>query len=275
MAGDAFLLNYGQKGQRVLKLISDPTEVSHFPSSQFQGIDTIDPRYAERNVAVSHVNRLLQTDVIPETHLASHQGQIGYSMTKAQGSSPRTKHGDENFSRPNHEALNRASKQHTGHSHWTQNPVTQQGLMDLQANDYITNAAWDRNSTNYIVDPKTGRVQGIDNDFSLGTTSQERIPEHIRSKVSFGQGLPPMMHSKTAARIKHIAKNPDLLRAQLQEHIGPSEVEAAVQRLRNLHKHIGYLEENGCVVDRFDQATHQHIMSQAEEGSYLRRDAYA
>lgn len=308
--GDAYSVDYNHKPNQVFKAESDGEHESIMQPSIAQSIAPENSHYASRGVAVSHVNEMLGLDVIPKTRLAMKEGQdgaadqLGYAMDKAKGyaqvdpvetlltdpddiehSEAFRGMGDlfeENFredgkgqifkksQESNEGKLNRESP----HEHWAHNPTTQRGMLDLQAMDHITNAGADRHGGNYFVDPRSGRVQGIDNDFSFGSkTAKAGLGVH-------SQGMPPMMHEQTAARIQ--AMTPEALTGMLtQRGLAGNEITAAAKRLEEMQDHIMQLRHQDRraephekrIVSAFDQGTLKRIVKDDKFKSYLKRDA--
>lgn len=146
------------------------------------------------------------------------------------------------------------------------NPVTQEGLANLQVMDWLT-GQMDRHSGNIFVDPDTGIVKGIDNDLAFAS---DQTPGF--SNI----GLPPLVPEKTAQAIElmDVAK----LRQILQNSVPPSqrltdeELSAATQRLSDLKEHI---KKDNVRVAKFDRYTTFDRARAAGDKTYLGRHVNA
>ncbi|MFO0548505.1 MAG: hypothetical protein U0271_08970 [Polyangiaceae bacterium] len=147
------------------------------------------------------------------------------------------------------------------------NPETQRGFANLQAIDYLT-AQTDRHGGNIYVD-KNGSIQGIDNDFSFGATTEPQ-----KTGDSKNLGLPPVVHRPTADAIMNMT--PSQLTTLLNSNVPPSErltteeIKSATDRLEKFQEHIRNNPQ--IVVDQFNDSTFdtmRQLTSKGQDTTYL------
>lgn len=149
-------------------------------------------------------------------------------------------------------------------------PKVQKGLHDLEALDYITGQA-DRHAGNIFVDPKDGKVTGIDNDLAFPEIDREEMLERGGSKLQCKavQGLPRMMHEETASKIEKM--EPDALWKALKsvnppddsKGLNDKQIAGAVKRLNNLKAAIASARNGGSamqIVPEFTKETYQRAL---------------
>lgn len=149
-------------------------------------------------------------------------------------------------------------------------PKVQKGLHDLEALDYITGQA-DRHAGNIFVDPKDGKVTGIDNDLAFPEVDREIMLERGGGKLQCKavMGLPRMMHEATASKIEKM--DPDALRKALKsvqppdgsEGLNDKQIEGAVKRLSDLKAAIASARNGGSamqIVPEFTKETYQRAL---------------
>jgi hypothetical protein len=168
--------------------------------------------------------------------------------------------------------------QYSGDRHFQHNfqdPVTQRGLADLQLFDAITGQV-DRHGGNIYVDPRTGKVKGIDHDMSFGA-GQDTLD------TTWGKyhGLPSQVDEKTAKRIlKKKAKNlPKVLRGK-HGGLSDKEIKDAQSRFREVKRYLREQKKNNKLIRSWDSTTYQdalneanHTQGQSLERSYVKRSA--
>ncbi len=153
------------------------------------------------------------------------------------------------------------------------NPVTQRGMLDLQALDSVTGQR-DRHNGNIYVDDASGRVKGIDNDlaFRQGAMFQDisasKKPDRLKMLTDEREeahiGLPPMMHSATADSIEKFNFKKKNLRTVLgdgsgESMLGDDELGYIKKRGRAMQSHVADLRKDGRVVDQFDAGTYDQL----------------
>lgn len=145
-------------------------------------------------------------------------------------------------------------------------PRIQKGLSDLEVNDYITGQI-DRHCGNIFIDPKSGKVTGIDNDLAFPEGDREQaINQEAAKSVA---GLPHTIDKETADRISKL--DPEELRKQLQnlpcpEGVSPmseASIDGAVKRLKALQQ--GIKEGAVNVVEKFDENTYNAALSRQND----------
>ncbi|HEY1081974.1 MAG TPA: hypothetical protein VGE29_06920, partial [Prosthecobacter sp.] len=142
------------------------------------------------------------------------------------------------------------------------NPVTQKGLYDLEALDYVMGQV-DRHSGNIAVSPASGKVAAFDNDLCLGL---QPIEDSL-SDTEIAQkavGRPPLFyHDQTARQFEQMSseKLRTILSSVEYGHEGskldPVEIDNAVVRLENLKASIQEARSQGRVVPEFHERTYE------------------
>jgi hypothetical protein len=202
------------------------------------GIPRHDPQTAVRNLSTVDYAKALGFDVVAETCVARITlpdaelplPRLGLVMERAQGQTARQ---------------------------MTPSLVGREAIMrevtKLQLLDHLV-AQGDRHGNNYFVDVQADgkvRVTGIDNDQCFG--DKVTHPEGIRfgreeEREGFrGTRLPPVVDTEMAMAINSLT--PAKVQEMLSDKLSESEVDAAVQRLHGVQRHIAELEQRGRVID--------------------------
>ncbi|MEL6349214.1 MAG: hypothetical protein AAFV53_39285, partial [Myxococcota bacterium] len=242
-----------------------------------------------RAVGSSVVGALLGSPVIGEARFAEVDGKKGLAMEKAAGRPMRRQveidfTGREEikaFAEENHLRAARGVIFLPDATVDYQDPVVQEGMLELQLNDLLTGQV-DRHAGNYHIDvDEEGTVRGInafDNDGAFGT--EGGFERYQTATTSFGGrafnhtvSLPPLLLRDQAERLMAVAEAD--LREQLSPLLPAPEVEAAIARLRLLKAHVKQLRADGQIFDALDEQTHQQLRHAGAESSYLARDAAA
>jgi hypothetical protein len=156
-----------------------------------------------------------------------------------------------------------------------ENPVVQKGLSDLQLFDALSGQA-DRHGGNIYVDPVTGEVTGIDDDWSFGEGQRADDVEGLKFKKSHYLGLPKLVDADTAESI--LAADPDGLAQELArratdtEPLTPKHINDARRRLETVQAYLQGLKDRGELVTDWDDATYGRAAGNPG-GSYLGRQA--
>jgi hypothetical protein len=149
-------------------------------------------------------------------------------------------------------------------------PRIQKGLFDLQLFDAISGQD-DRHGANIYIDPQTGQVSGIDDDWSFG----KGVPVAKQGEPGTKYvGLPALVDEGTAEQI--LALDPQDLREELLARVNDSkelsdkEIDDARLRLEGVQDHLRKLKAQGLLVKTWDDATYQQAI-QNPRNSYLGR----
>ncbi len=207
-----------------------------------------------RSVASAKVDQLIGTNVIAQEKFAlDDQNKLLGVSVQADGAGVRSQDGENEWLESQTAFLNIDYSK----------PKVQQGLYDLEAVDYITGQI-DRHQGNIFVDPKSGKVTGIDNDLAFPEQDREQMLQSNKALLEKAVGgMPKMMHQDTADKIAAIT--PDELRATLKavqppdggEGLSDAEIEGAVKRLGDLQTAIKNSPGGGIeVVQAFDKNTY-------------------
>ncbi len=201
------------------------------------GIPRNNPKFAERNLAMQEVDKLLGANVIPPTFLAQHNGKIGFIMEKVIGKTMRQLGQEATAGGPNSEAAAFGANVLT-------NPQVRKGLSRLYLLDQICGQV-DRHHGNYMIVIEKGvikGVKGIDNDLAfadqinLNETLDTRKNRPERDRYTSGKLVDELREIDRgfAQRIVQLAQKPDALRNVLQPLLTPLEIEETVKRLDRL-----------------------------------------
>lgn len=199
------------------------------------GIPFDNPQIAMRNLATVDCAKALGFDVVPETNVAvlkpspGEDPQVGLVMERASGK-PAKETPSTTLARS--DAIREMTK--------------------LQLLDHLTGQG-DRHNNNYFVDVRPDgsvKVTGIDNDQCFGKNLKD--PAGIRwtgtaDCVFRGTDLPPVVDTEMATAINKLA--PDDLRQMLGDKLSQDEVNASIQRLDGMKKHIAGLESQGRIIE--------------------------
>ncbi len=157
------------------------------------------------------------------------------------------------------------------------NRVTAQGLLKLQIKDFITGEC-DRHPYNYFINGATGKVTGIDEDCCFGRNA---VPDNVdvreqRALLGIIPNNSSLMLRMPAVITKEIltqvnAMSEEALRETLEPYIAREELEATVQRLNMLKRHIN--DSGNCLVvdDLLSDAARERMDS---NNSYWAREVY-
>jgi hypothetical protein len=228
---------------------------------------------ADRSVFSSRLDKWLGTNVLAEEVWAQHNGENGSVSAMVPGSPLYENQFDTQM--PEDFDINMVLdpsqyRQKDGRyyqnsgarfkHHDFSNPRTQKGLSDLQLLDAITGQS-DRHGGNIYIDPKTGKVKGIDNDiaFRKGETEVDVLNNQYH-------GLPSLVDKGTAKKIlKKKAKNlPKVLQSKHGGSLSDKEIQDAQARLRFVKAHLKRMKKEGKLVKKWDDSTYLH--------SYLEQD---
>ena len=142
-------------------------------------------------------------------------------------------------------------------------PRIQKGLSDLQVIDFI-NGETDRHAGNIFIDPRTGKVTGIDNDLSF---PEKAVGGQAVDKMV---GMPKVIHEDTKKRI--LETKPEDLRKKLSapppkngpKPLSKAAIDGAVNRLTALQEELGKKEGSAIkVVKAFDDGTYKSAIDEA------------
>jgi hypothetical protein len=196
-----------------------------------------DRQLISRSVASYEVDRLIGTGVIAqEKYVLDEKNKLMGVSIQCDGAGVRSQPGTtDEWGRPQTAFLNIKYSA----------PAIQKGLCDLEAMDYITGQI-DRHPGNIFIDPKSGKVTGIDNDLAFPELDREDMLDRHGGelKTKAVAGMPRVMHTETAAKL--MAVSPEDLRTTLKNTrppdssngLGDQEIEGAVARLQNLQAAI-------------------------------------
>jgi hypothetical protein len=221
------------------------------------GIDVRSPQTALRNLATVAVARKLGFNVVPDTRIAEHGGQLGILMDMAEGDT-----GYE--TRSNKRSLFKDAQ-------------VRRELTKLQLLDALV-AQGDRHAKNYFIDrdETSGRVTvtGIDNDQCFGEKVVD--PNDIASKgiadprAFRGVRLPPVIDTEMADAFRRLT--PDDLDNLLGGNLSSKEVDAAKQRLQGIQNHIEKLRASGHEIAPDEWGSNAVSDLLTDQNSYAARD---
>jgi len=149
-------------------------------------------------------------------------------------------------------------------------PGVQKGMSDLQLFDALTGQT-DRHGGNIYINPMTGAVTGIDDDFSFG---KGQPADDVRGKKLNDKyrGLPELVDESTAERI--LALNPNDLPAQLvqrendTEKLRSADIAGAQLRLVQVQAYLQELKVAGKLRRSWNDDTYNQVLANPER-SYL------
>ncbi len=149
-------------------------------------------------------------------------------------------------------------------------PGVQKGMSDLQLFDALTGQT-DRHGGNIYIDPVTGAVTGIDDDFSFG---KGQPADDVRGKKLNDKyrGLPELVDESTAERI--LALDPNDLPAQLvqrendTEKLRSADIAGAQLRLVQVQAYLQELKVAGKLRRSWNDDTYNQVLANPER-SYL------
>jgi hypothetical protein len=243
-------------------------DVVNMPGTGYTvGIQDEDARNSARAVASGRVDSLLGTNVVSQDRFAKHGGEVGVvsPMVKGQALASNV-YGDTNLANPERkDKLNveyktkdmaKKANQMAGGSYKVDgdqvfkrtgvdnrdvdltNGRTQQGMANLQLNDYLTGQL-DRHQQNIYVDD-TGNVTGIDNDLAFGSNYGKDYD--TKGAGQHNLGLPTYLDGGTAERIQLMEEEEFLSAIQGKmgdlSYLNEQEIESALGRFRRLKAHV-------------------------------------
>jgi hypothetical protein len=221
------------------------------------GIDVRSPQTALRNLATFAVAKKLGFNIVPETRIAEHLGQLGILMGRAPGM--------------------------TGKKTWNtdrslfNNPKVRRELTKLQLLDALVGQG-DRHWNNYFIHTSpSGRVTvtGIDNDQCFGrkVTDPNGIAYRNTKDADGFRGvlLPPVVDREMANAFDQLT--PDDLDDLLGDKLSRDEVDAAKQRLQGIKVHIEELRDKRWVIYTDEWGEKDVAQRLTPKNSYAARDA--
>lgn len=239
---------------------------------------------SSRAVASSNLAKALGLDVIADEQFAEVDGKTGSVSADVGDATPLKKDVfEEEISKERAEPLIEMGHQikkrddkyfmHSGEDYQDvdySRPETQRGLFDLQAFDAIVGQS-DRHGGNIMVDNKSGKVTGIDNDLAMTAGENVKMSGDAGEDVGkldqkWGKyrGLPSMMDKQTAKKIKKFDFSRKNLRRVLDDPSLPEEHRLTdadymqlKQRGRAMQAHVKGLKKSGGLVDTWDDTTYQ------------------
>ncbi|MDQ6422316.1 DUF4157 domain-containing protein [Paenibacillus sp. LHD-117] len=190
-------------------------------------IDPKNAHMANRNIAMSRLDKLLGANVIAKAEFALYNSGSGIVkgsyMEKAKGKS------GGGVLKPLKAEIESGQKE----SFDVNDPVFQRALSRLQLIDTLALQV-DRHLNNFFIhQDSSGKVlgiTGIDNDMAFGTQT------NLESKWKEYPGLSRFADKELAERI--IALKPEDLRTLMEDLLSPSEVDALITRLLKLQNHL-------------------------------------
>lgn len=162
-------------------------------------------------------------------------------------------------------------------------PVTVEGLLKMQVFDWISGQV-DRHPGNYYIDPKTSKVQAIDNDCSFGVNAvpkdvdvrlQELLGFVVPNNGSLMLRMPNVVTKEIKENINNLYSNQQQLKETLRQYISDAEIEATIDRLQRLFNHIN--SEDFLVVDNADALLSSDAMKRQDSNNsyfFRERDRY-
>jgi hypothetical protein len=197
------------------------------------GIPKVNPRFAERNVAMQVIDKLLGANVVPATFMAQHAGKQGFIMEKVKGKTGREL------------GAGKLPEEKQFATDAMANPLVREGLSKIYLLDLIC-AQVDRHPGNYMVVIEEGVIKGvkaIDNDLAFGKDVDIDALMQMQGglkqwrRMGFIGPLADELKEidkNFAQKIIDLSKTPDVLRNALQGLLTPEEIEKTVDRLNSL-----------------------------------------
>jgi hypothetical protein len=256
--------------ERIFK--PEPAKDAKMPvGPRFAGIDADAPHYGNRNVASKIAADLLGLNVMPEASFATHGGQVGLMMSKADGESPRKKVWEDYKGAEDPETMHPVNRKNYGLEKkggvwkqgrekmvkpWAVAPsATVQAAMQEQLNglewtDMLTGQV-DRHSANYFIDIQGDNVKvtGIDNDFCFGKEQKGLLKLKPEIGVT-SVGQPQLIDKKTYDRLVALDFDRDTL-PKLTGLLTAEEIAASKLRFKAVQDHAAELQGAGLVVDNW------------------------
>jgi hypothetical protein len=233
----------------------DAQKVEHGWVSGKIGVNNRNPQTAMRNLGTVAVARELGFNVVPDTKVAEHGGQLGLLMDKAEGN------------------LGRHTAQAT-----FRDPDVRREITKLQLLDALVGQG-DRHSSNYFVHKDSNTqavtVTGIDNDQCFGSLLRDPngiAYENTEQSHGFrGVKLPQVVDTDIAQQLR--ALTPEKLDELLGDKLAPSEIGATKDRLAAIKVHLDNLQQSGQIIapDEWGEDQTAQLLSD-RSSSYVGRD---
>lgn len=251
------ILDEGDLPSTATKEEKDAAGTEAWVARDFAKIDLKDARLAERNVAMSRLDKLLDAGVIARSNFALHRSgkqiQQGTFMVKAQGTTlPKL----EESGRIAKNAEEKKSSQHEDAVD-VNDPNLQRCLSRLQLIDALALQV-DRHYGNFFIQyDKNGKVQGvtgIDNDMAFGKV------KGVEKRVKEYPGLSKYVDKELAVRI--LALKDEDLQDVMADLLSADEIEALLSRLHQLQEHLKKDTTKLLEPGEWDAATAQGMLDE-------------
>jgi hypothetical protein len=246
-----------KKGSKKMTKAEKEAADTEYAVSEVAGIDHLNARLAERNVAMSRLDQLLGAGVIAHTEFALRKKgggdpKKGSFMVKAKGK------GIGKYL--NSDQVVKGAPQKEGKSAKTirmDDPTLQRCLSRLQLLDTLAMQV-DRNKGNYFIKrDKEGNVlsvTGIDNDMAFGTRTD------IYSNVEQYPGVSQYVDKELAERI--IALKDNELTAVMEDLLTTEEIDSLLTRLHALQAHLQQEQTRLLAPDEWNEATAKGMLDE-------------
>ena len=234
-------VDYQDESGFVEKRLFKPAETTFSPdveSAVNSGIPLQQALLVNRAVASYVLDQLLgfnvtvKTDYALEPDKPVNQKRLGIAMAMAEGVSPQMEGKKDEFGEAQH--------------FYRKIPLTpglSAQLSTLQMLDAITGQV-DRHPGNYFIS-STGKVTGIDNDFSFGKNRQDvKTPTSQADKY---RSFPLYVDKAMAVKIQKVSAGE--VRKALRPHLPPQEIEATILRLIEAKFQLAKMEKDGNLMD--------------------------
>lgn len=159
------------------------------------------------------------------------------------------------------------------------NPRVAEGLLKLQIKDIITGEC-DRHPQNYLIDPSTGKVTGIDEDCCFGVKAlpkdgdvrkQKKFNLVVPNNASLMLRMPLVITVEMEKCIDDLYNNQELLTLKLGPLVTPDEINATHDRLARLYEHVH--SADCLVVDAAEDLLSDEAMDRMDSNnSYVMRE---
>jgi len=236
--------------------------------SMMQGESLGDRGLVTRSVASHELDQLFGTGVVAQEKFATSEehGLMGVSV-QCDGVGVRSQPGTANeLGEPQTAFLDIDYSE----------PAIQKGLSDLEVMDYISGQI-DRHPGNIFIEPKSGKVTGIDNDLAFPEVEREQMLGRERSlQTKAVAGKPQMIHRETAEKLLKVS--PDEMREKLKgirppdggPGLSDAQIEGAVKRLEAMQAAIRNPQpgQPPQIVDAFNTQTYEQqaaVQAEAQE----------
>ena len=280
------------------------------------GIDPKKPRFGKRNIASKKMaNAAGLGNLIPDATFTTVDGKVGLAMQKAGGEAPIKRVKVDVANPEDHPDLQDAYDARGSDANWkskipaknsrgmrygyddqtgkftveklrasefpltappaqpTQVAAVQQQLVNLQWLDAICGQT-DRHAENYMIDTQQDPpvIMGIDNDFSFGKN------RGTEQKSQNTLGLPPIVDKATFDKLMKMVQDWPQISQTLGDELDTEEIVATKARLDAVRDKLNELEQNGMVVQNWDQQVKGRsitdiLMDPTSGQTYYKRDA--